>query len=183
MPGRGSSLGIRQPRARPPAGRSRCRFKTAIALTSLALATVVAACSPTPDTSLLDAYLAPQNPSWASLPPPSPVPEIARNTRLVGMATRDLRSVFGDPALVRTEGGVQYWRYSFAGCTLDLFVNTKTDRPDSDNRAEVAYFDLRPSTTYGNGAAKTECERLGERLQDIEPIAPSAAPISDSPRL
>jgi hypothetical protein len=135
----------------------------------------VAACSPEPDTSLLDAYLAPQNPSWASLPPPSPVPEIARNTRLVGMATQDLKSVFGDPALVRTEGGVQYWRYSFAGCTLDLFVNTEAGRP-----SEVAYFDLRPSSTYGNGAAKAECERLGERLQGIEPIA---APISDSSRL
>lgn len=139
------------------------------------LATALTACSPTPDTSLLDAYLAPQNPSWATLPPPSPVPEIARNTRLVGMATQDLRNVFGDPALVRTEGGVQYWRYSFAGCTLDLFVNTKAGSP-----SEVAYYDLRPSTTYGNGAAKAECERLGERLQDIEPIA---APISDSPRL
>ena len=147
-------------------------------VTSLALTAVVTACSPTPDTSLLDAYLAPQNPSWASLPPPSPVPEIARNTRLVGMATQDLRSVFGDPALVRTEGGVQYWRYSFAGCTLDLFVNTKPDGP-----SEVAYFDLRPSTTYGNGAAKAECERLGERLQGIDPIAPSAAPVNASPRL
>lgn len=183
MPGRESSLGIFQLGARPLAGRSRCRRRVTLALASIALATVLAACSPTPDTSLLDAYLAPQNPSWPNLPPPSPVPEIARNTRLVGMATRDLRSVFGDPALVRTEGGIQYWRYSFAGCTLDLFVNTKADRPYPDDLSEVAYFDLRPSTTYGNGAAKAECERLGERLQDIEPAAPGAAPISNSPRL
>ena len=178
MPGRESSLGIFQLGARPIGGRSRYRRRTPLALASIALATVLAACSPTTDTSLLDAYLAPQNPSWANLPPPSPVPEIARDTSLVGMATRDLRGVFGDPALVRTEGGVQYWRYSFAGCTLDLFVNTKADSPSA-----VAYFDLRPSTTYGNGAAKAECERLGERLQDIEPIAPAAAPVNVSPRL
>ena len=32
------------------------------------------------------------------------------------------------------------------------------------------------SSTYGNGAAKAECERLGERLQDIEPITAPTPP-------
>jgi hypothetical protein len=136
----------------------------------------LAACSQGPDTSLLDAYLAPQPPKWAGLPPPSPVPEIARNTRLIGMPTNDLRSVFGEPALVRKEGSVQYWRYSFAGCTLDLFVNTL-----ADGSSEVAFFDLRASDLYGNGIAAAECERLGSHLQDIEVVVPGAeAPTTQS---
>ena len=129
---------------------------------------VAAACSQPNDTSLLDAYLEQQRPAaWSGLPPPSPVPEIARNTQLVGMATSDLRSVFGEPALVRSEGSVQYWRYSFAGCILDLFVNT-----DEAGGSEVAYFDLRPNGAYGNGVAKGECDRLGERLAGVERLAP-----------
>jgi hypothetical protein len=129
---------------------------------------LAAACSQPNDTSLLDAYLEPQRPAaWGGLPPPSPVPEIARNTQLVGMATNDLRSVFGEPALVRSEGSVQYWRYSFTGCILDLFVNT-----DDAGGSEVAYFDLRPHGAYGNGAAEGECDRLGERLAGVERLAP-----------
>ena len=129
---------------------------------------LAAACSQPSDTSLLDAYLEPQRPAaWGGLPPPSPVTEIARNTQLVGMATSDLRSVFGEPALVRSEGSVQYWRYSFTGCILDLFVNT-----DEAGGSEVAYFDLRPNGTYGNGVAKSECDRLGDRLAGVERLAP-----------
>ena len=128
----------------------------------------VAACSQPSDTSLLDAYLEPQRPAgWGGLPAPAPVPEIARNTQLVGMATGDLRSVLGEPSLVRREGAVQYWRYSFTGCILDLFVNT-----DEAGGSEVAYFDLRPNGQYGNDAATAECDRLGERLTGIERLAP-----------
>jgi hypothetical protein len=137
--------------------------------TSPLLLLLAAACAQPSDTSLLDAYLEPQRPiGWGGLPPPSPVPEIARNTQLVGMATSDLKSVFGEPALVRTEGAVQYWRYSFTGCILDLFVNT-----DQAGGSEVAYFDLRPNGAYGNGTAERDCDRLGERLAGVERLAPS----------
>ena len=129
---------------------------------------LVAACSQASDTALLDAYLEPQRPAaWGGLQPPSQVPEIARNTQLVGMATSDLESIFGKPALVRSEGAVQYWRYSFTGCILDLFVNT-----DEAGGSEVAFFELRPSGAWGNGAAETECDRLGERLTGIERLTP-----------
>ncbi len=126
----------------------------------------LAACSQTSDTSLLDAYLEPQRPHWGGMPAPSPVPEIARNTQLVGMGGSDLRGVFGDPTLVRKEGGVQYWRYSFTGCTLDLFVNA-----DAEGRTEVVYFELRPNGAYGNGVAKAECDRLGSHLEGFERAA------------
>jgi hypothetical protein len=182
MPGRWDALGTVHRQGRSPAARARLPFVPRV-FAPITLVVALASCMPAPDTSLLDAYLAPQNPSWAGLPPPSPMPEISRNTRLVGIATQDLRDVFGDPALVRTEGGVQYWRYSFAGCTLDLFVNTRPDGPNPDNLAEVAYFDLRPSDHYGNGAAKADCERLADRLQDIDPVIPSSAPIAGSPQL
>lgn len=119
----------------------------------------VTACSGPPEPSLIDAYLAPQPPLWRGLPPPSPVPDLARDTRLVGMDPGDLRGVFGEPALVRIEGGVQYWRYSFAGCSLDLFVNS-----GSDVAAEVVDYDLRLDPVYGNGKAVAECDRLGRQL-------------------
>lgn len=134
----------------------------------LLLLMALAACSQPSDTSLLDAYLEPQRPMWGGMPAPSPVPEIARNTRLVGMATGDLKSVFGDPTLVRKEGGIQYWRYSFTGCTLDLFVNT-----EANGSTEVVYFDLRPNGSYGNSSAKAECDRLGERLEGFERSTPA----------
>jgi hypothetical protein len=133
------------------------------------LLVAVAACSQPNDTSLLDAYLEPQRPAaWGGLPPPSPVPEIAGNTELIGMTTGDIESVFGKPALIRREGSVQYWRYSFTGCILDLFVNT-----DAAGGSEVAYFDLRPNGGYGNGAAERECARLGEHLGGVERLAPT----------
>lgn len=137
--------------------RHRLRYSSPLLLVALV------ACSQASDTSLLDAYLEPQHPVWGGMPAPSPVPEIARNTQLVGMATSDLKSVFGDPTLVRKEGGVEYWRYSFTGCTLDLFVNT-----EANGSTEVVYFDLRANGGYGNAVAKAECERLGEHLEDFE---------------
>jgi hypothetical protein len=91
------------------------------------------------------------------------VPELSRGTQLVGMATNDLRAMLGEPALVRTEGGVQYWRYSFTGCILDLFVNRQ-----ADGSAEVVYFDLRRAHGLGDGNAATACERLGDRLEGVE---------------
>lgn len=137
-------------------------------LAALPLLLVAAACSQPRETSLLDAYLEPQRPAmWGGLPAPVPVPELARNTQLVGMAASDLRSVFGEPSLLRREGNVQYWRYSFTGCILDLFVNT-----DADGGSEVAYFDLRPNGLYGNGAAAAECDRLGQRLTGVERLTP-----------
>ncbi len=128
-----------------------------------------AACSQPNDTSLLDAYLEPQRPAaWGGLPPPSPVPEIAGNTRLIGMTTGDLENVFGKPTLIRREGAVQYWRYSFTGCILELVANT-----DAAGGSEVAYFDLRSSGDYGNGTAERECARLGEHLGGVERLAPA----------
>ena len=148
-------------------GRQRA-IERARCLAALPLVLVAAACSQPSDTSLLDAYLEPQRPAiWGGLPAPAPVPEIARNTQLVGMATSDLRGVFGEPSLVRREGNVQYWRYSFTGCILELFVNTDAAV------SEVAYFDLRPNDLYGNGVAKADCDRLGQRLAGIERLAPS----------
>jgi hypothetical protein len=155
----------------PVAGLGRLRVTAPLLLASLA------ACSQSSDTSLLDAYLEPQRPMWAGMAPPAPVPPIARDIQLVGMATGDLRNVFGEPTLVRHEGGVQYWRYSFTGCTLDLFVNTS-----GEVGAEVVYFDLQPSTVYGNGAAKAECARLGHHLEGFErrTAAPRELPAVES---
>lgn len=128
----------------------------------------LAACTAGPESSLIDAYLEPQRPAWPDTAMPAPVPEVSRGTRLVGMATNDLRATLGEPALVRTEGGVQYWRYSFVGCTLDLFVNRL-----ADGSTEVVYFDLRRADGLGDGRARADCERLGDRLEGVERLAPA----------
>lgn len=131
----------------------------AAGLLSLGVAMVaLAACGGGPEPLPIDAYLAPP-PAWRGLPPPSPVPDLASNVQLVGMDSSDLRGVFGEPALVRVEGNVQYWRYAFAGCSLDLFVDSRPDRGP-----EVVYYDLRPEPRHGNAKAAAECQRLARQL-------------------
>lgn len=148
------------------------RLRRGVAALALAPALVLAACTSAPEgNALLEAYLEPQRPAWPGMKLPAPVPELARGTQLVGMPTSDLRAVLGEPALVRTEGGVQYWRYSFVACTLDLFVNR-----EADGSAEVVYFDLKASDGAGDdidagidsGRAQADCERLSERLEGVE---------------
>ncbi|MEZ5865507.1 MAG: hypothetical protein R3D25_16105 [Geminicoccaceae bacterium] len=123
----------------------------------LALA-LLAGCTGGPEPLPIEAYLAPP-PLWRGLPPPAPVPDLARDVQLVGMDSGDLRSVFGEPALVRVEGNVQYWRYAFAGCSLDLFVDARPGQ-----QPEVVHYDLRPEPLYGNGKAAAGCERLARQL-------------------
>lgn len=135
---------------------------------------VLTACSGGPESLPVQAYLAPP-PLWHGLPPPSPVPDPARDVQLVGMDSGDLRSVFGEPALVRVEGNVQYWRYAFAGCSLDLFVDTRAQRGP-----EVVHYDLRPEPLYGNGKAAAGCERLAHQLDQGQK---RAAPQRELPRI
>lgn len=118
----------------------------------------LAGCTAGPEPLPIEAYLAPP-PLWRGLPSPAPVPELTRKVQVVGMGSSDLRSVFGEPALVRVEGNVQYWRYAFAGCSLDLFVDAGPER-----QPEVVHYDLRPQPLYGNGKAAADCEHLARRL-------------------
>ncbi|HRY25736.1 MAG: hypothetical protein H6852_04215 [Geminicoccaceae bacterium] len=149
--------------------------RRAAGMFSLGFAMVaLAGCSGGPESLPIDAYLAPP-PLWRGLPPPAPVPDLARNVELVGMDSGDLRSVFGEPALVRVEGNVQYWRYAFAGCSLDLFVDARPDR-----QAEVVHYDLRPEPLYGNGKAAAGCERLARQLDQGQK---RAAPQRELPRV
>ncbi len=128
-------------------------------VSSLALAIMaLTACGGAPEPLPIDAYLAPP-PAWRGLPPPSPVPDLASGVQLVGMDTGDLRSVLGEPALVRVEGGVQYWRYAFAGCGLDLFVDARPGRAP-----EVVYYELREAAQAGSAEALSDCRRLGRQL-------------------
>ncbi|MEZ5860596.1 MAG: hypothetical protein R3D28_16735 [Geminicoccaceae bacterium] len=100
------------------------------------------------------------------------MPDLARNVELVGMGLGDLRSVFSEPALVRVEGNVQYWRYAFAGCSLDLFVDARPDR------RKVVHYDLRPSHLRRQRAA-AGCERLARQLDQGQK---RAAPRRELPR-
>ncbi len=148
---------MRQPGASVGARKTAGRRGGRLAGCVLALG-ALAGCTTGPEPLPIEAYLAPP-PLWRGLPPPAPVPELTRNVQVVGMDSGDLRSVFGEPALVRVEGNVQYWRYAFAGCSLDLFVDARPER-----QPEVVHYDLRPQPLYGNGKAAADCERLARRL-------------------
>lgn len=140
---------------------ARYRDKRAAALSLAGLLGLLAGCTATPETTLLDAYLAPP-PLWRGMPEPEPVPLLNSELRLVGMDPGDLHSVFGDPALVRFEGSVQYWRYTFAGCSLDLFVNAP-----AGGATEIVYYELRPEIVAASDRpAAADCERFGRHLDD-----------------
>ncbi|MEK0085529.1 hypothetical protein [Benzoatithermus flavus] len=72
---------------------------------------------------------------------PQHLPQLPRGVQLVGLGSADLQSLLGQPTLVRSEQGAQYWRYSLGNCQLDLFLYA--DRKAGP--ARVAYLDVRPS--------------------------------------
>jgi hypothetical protein len=97
------------------------------------------------DTSLLDAYLEPQRPVWGGLPPPAPVPEIARNTRLVGMGTN----------ISAPSSASRPWSVTRARAVRALQLNRLTSiflQHPGDDRNEGSISSC-AERRYGNGAA------------------------------
>jgi hypothetical protein len=66
-------------------------------------------------------------------------PELPLGAAIVGMESGQVASLLGEPALQRREQPAQYWRYSYAGCTLDLFLY----RHPESGRMHVLYYELR----------------------------------------
>lgn len=116
----------------------------------------------------------------ASAGPPSgtavPVLELAglpAGATLIGLGGGDLADFMGEPALVRQEGGAQYWRYGIGGCQLDLFLYAD---PASEP-ARVAHLEVRPELGAAPAAAEA-CARLAWRLRaSPKPAPPISAPL------
>ena len=91
-------------------------------------------------------------------------PELARlpaGATLIGLGGGDVEGVMGRPALVRQEGGAQYWRYSLAGCQLDLFLYADP----TAGSVRVAYLDARAGTSERRPRERAACADLAARLR------------------
>lgn len=112
-------------------------------------------------------------------PPPGPAvpaPELAglpAGTTLIGLGGGDLAGFMGEPALVRQEGGAQYWRYGIGGCQLDLFLYADP----ASGPARVAHLEVRPELGAAPAAVEA-CARLAWRLRaGPRPAPPISAPL------
>jgi hypothetical protein len=110
------------------------------------------ACStpPAPDATVAAVAMEPSVPA---------APELPRGIRLVGMDSSQVQGLLGQPALQRRERPAQYWRYSYAGCILDLFLYV--EMPSAVLR--VAYFEVRPDRRAGV-PGNPRCERIQASL-------------------
>ncbi len=112
------------------------------------------ACSTAPE---IDAPIAETVPVGPARPA---APELPNGVRLVGMDSSAVQGLLGIPALQRREQPAQYWRYSYAGCTLDLFLYV--DQPTGELR--VAYYEVRTDDQGSMSVGNARCERIQATL-------------------
>lgn len=80
-----------------------------------------------------------------------------RQGRVLGMTDSEVRAWLGGPRLLRDEADVQYWRYSYLGCTLDLFVYLDGATP------RVGHHDVRlEPSAVAKGSER--CRRFARHL-------------------
>jgi hypothetical protein len=97
----------------------------------------------------------------ASRPQPPDFPQIGG---IVGMGATQVSAILGEPALQRRERPAQYWRYSYAGCTLDLFLYAD---PRQAGQMKVLYYELRQEprpAAFRNARCADMQARLGPNL-------------------
>ncbi|HET6467187.1 MAG TPA: hypothetical protein VFG43_02300 [Geminicoccaceae bacterium] len=116
--------------SRHPGGQER-RLPRALLL-PLALIAALAGCVAGGEEALAPVSVDPQ----AHRPQP---PELPFGVRIVGMDSGEVARLLGEPALQRRERPAQYWRYSYAGCTLDLFLYAEPET----GRMQVLHWELR----------------------------------------
>ena len=87
--------------------------------------------------SNLAAYLVPDKADGAHLWSP-PAPELDESVQLIGMDATGVVALLGKPSFRRRESDAQYWRYSFSGCVVDIYVY----RDARSDRDHVVHYDL-----------------------------------------
>jgi hypothetical protein len=107
----------------------------------------------------------PASPAASAAAAPEParaarLPDLPRDVQLLGLGSPDLESLLGQPTLMRSEQGAQYWRYSLGSCQLDLFLYD--DR--GNGPARVAYLDVRP-TGYVSVSLADACSSAAKVLR------------------
>lgn len=94
-----------------------------------------------------------------------PAPEVPSGVQLVGMEGDKVVALLGTPALQRKEEPAQYWRYSFRGCSIDMFLYEE----GGSERQRVAWYEVRPPARVKDPAVercRTLVDRLGPRPAD-----------------
>ena len=111
--------------------------------------------------SNLAAYLVPEEEGGAHLWSP-PAPELDESVQLIGMDATGVVALLGKPSFRRRESDAQYWRYSFSGCVVDIYVY----RDERSDRDHVVHYDLhepwRPPRMRRSPAQN--CDVLARRL-------------------
>lgn len=69
------------------------------------------------------------------------IPEVIEPARLVGLGENQVTEQFGLPGAVREEGAAMIWRYSAAGCWMDVFFFA--DLATGDRRVLTYEIDTR----------------------------------------
>ncbi len=70
---------------------------------------------------------------------PLALPELPPRVALVGIRAGELEQILGRPSLRRREPPAEYWRYSFTGCILDVFLYRSSEAAIP----KVVYFEFR----------------------------------------
>ena len=127
------------------------------AIAGILLANLTGCAEPRVD---LSTYLTPSESSWNS-PWHAPQPVLDENIQLIGMDASNVVALFGKPSLQRRESDAQYWRYSFAGCVVDIYVYQE----DGGERDEVVHYALRdPAKVRHLSGPSPSCDALERRL-------------------
>lgn len=101
--------------------------------------------------------------------PVVPVPRhLPQYVRIVGAPAPFVLALLGEPSLRRRDPPAEYWRYSFPGCTLDLFFYA--DGPYAEPR--VVYYEFR-SDMLAVGAELAGCHDMRARFETPARPAPS----------
>ncbi len=94
-----------------------------------------------------------------------PAPEVPSGVQLVGMEGEKVVALLGAPALQRKEEPAEYWRYSFRGCSIHMFLYDE----GGSERQRVAWYEVRPPARVKDPAVercRTLVDRIGARPAD-----------------
>ena len=158
--------------SRAALGSSRGGRRYRNAAVALVAAVILSACAADPKPVDLSQYMVPADTQRAHR---APAPDLHRDVQLIGMEANSVVALLGRPTLTSRENGAQYWRYSYAGCTVDIYVYHDPARA----RDEGVHVALREPWGDAWSASGRGCARLAARLGALpaETVEEPAAPL------
>lgn len=87
----------------------------------LGVVLALAACAPPPSGRTGAPQAAVPGPGLQPSDPNRPASKTVEIPPLIGLASREVESLFGQPRFVRRDGPAQIWQYGTEACTVNLF--------------------------------------------------------------